>query len=238
MDSQLHLGDLAVRVVRKEIRNVHLSVHPPTGWVTISAPTRMSNDTLRVFALSKLGWIRRQQSKLFEQEREAPREFLNRESHFVWGRRYLLTVSESDQPPLLSLSHNRMFIRVRPQTDAARKQAFIDEWYRDQIRTVAPPLIAKWERLIDVEVERFFVQRMKTKWGSCNSRARTIRLNTDLAKKPRECLEYLIVHELVHLLEPTHNARFVALMNQFMPKWEHHRETLNQLPVRHEVWSY
>jgi len=238
MDSQLHLGDLAVRVVRKEIRNVHLSVHPPTGRVTISAPTRMSNDTLRVFALSKLGWIRRQQSKLFEQEREAPREFLNRESHFVWGRRYLLTVSESDQPPLLSLSHNRMFIRVRPQTDAARKQAFIDEWYRDQIRTVAPPLIAKWERLIDVEVERFFVQRMKTKWGSCNSRARTIRLNTDLAKKPRECLEYLIVHELVHLLEPTHNARFVALMNQFMPKWEHHRETLNQLPVRHEVWSY
>ena len=238
MDSQLHLGDLAVRVVRKEIKNVHLSVHPPTGRVTISAPTRMSNDTLRVFALSKLGWIRRQQSKLFEQEREAPREFLNRESHFVWGRRYLLTVSESDQPPLLSLSHNRMFIRVRPQTDAARKQAFIDEWYRDQIRTVAPPLIAKWERLIDVEVERFFVQRMKTKWGSCNSRARTIRLNTDLAKKPRECLEYLIVHELVHLLEPTHNARFVALMNQFMPKWEHHRETLNQLPVRHEVWSY
>jgi len=238
MDSQLHLGDLAVRVVRKEIRNVHLSVHPPTGRVTISAPTRMSNDTLRVFALSKLGWIRRQQSKLFEQEREAPREFLDRESHFVWGRRYLLTVSESDQPPSLSLSHNRMFMRVRPQTDAARKQAFIDDWYREQIRKVAPPLIAKWERLIDVKVERFFVQRMKTKWGSCNPRAKTIRLNTDLAKKPRECLEYLIVHELVHLLEPTHNARFVALMNQFMPKWEHHRETLNQLPVRHEVWSY
>lgn len=238
MDSQLHLGDIAVRVLRKEIKNIHLSVHPPTGRVTISAPSRMTNDTLRVFALSKLGWIRRQQRKLVEQERESPREFLNRESHYVWGRRYLLTVTESDQPPSLALSHSRMFMRVRPGTDASKKQDLIDEWYREQIRRAVPPLIAKWERLMDVKVERFFVQRMKTKWGSCNPRARTIRLNTDLAKKPRECLEYLVVHEMVHLLEPTHNARFVALMSQFMPKWEHHRERLNQLPVRHEVWSY
>ena len=131
-----------------------------------------------------------------------------------------------------------MILRVRPGTDKAKRQAIVEEWYREQLRKAVPPLIAKWERLMGVRVRRFFVQRMKTKWGSCNHRAGSIRLNTDLAKKPRECLEYIVVHEMVHLLEPTHNARFVALMDQFMPKWQSHREVLNRLPVRHESWDY
>jgi len=238
MPTQVQLGDMAVDVVLKDIKNVHLSVHPPTGRVTISAPSRMTLDTVRVFAISKLGWIRQQQRKLQEQERETPREYLDRESHYVWGKRYLLKVSESGQPPAVELKHNRMHLRVRLGTDETKRQVVIEEWYRAQIKQAAPPLIAKWEKEIGVKCARFFVQRMKTKWGSCNSRVRTIRLNTDLAKKPRECLDYLVVHELVHLVEPTHNARFVARMDRFMPKWRSHRQTLNRLPVRHERWGY
>jgi predicted metal-dependent hydrolase len=238
MQTRLQLGDIAVDVVRKDIKNVHLSVHPPTGRVRIAAPERMSLDTVRVFAISKLTWIRQQQHKLLEQERETPREYLNRESHYVWGQRYLLKVIEQDQPPSVELSHSRIVLRVRPGTTREKKQSVLEEWYRNQVRNDVPTLIAKWERLMGVRVQRLFVQRMKTKWGSCNHRAGTIRLNTDLAKKPKECLEYIVVHELVHLLEPTHNARFVALMEQFMPKWQFYREALNRLPVRHERWVY
>ena len=238
MLAQIHVGDMAVDVVRKDIKNVHLSVHPPTGRVTIAAPTRMTLDTIRVFAISKLAWIRQQQRKLQAQERETPREFLPRESHYVWGRRYLLTVIEGDQPATVTLSHSRIVLRVRPGADRAKRQAILDEWYREQIKKAVPPLVAKWEPLMDVKVARIHVQRMKTKWGSCNAAAGAIRLNTDLAKKPRECLEYLVVHEMAHLLEPTHNARFVAVMDRFMPKWRSFREALNRLPVRHEHWGY
>jgi len=238
MGSQIKLGDIPVDVVLKAIKNVHLSVHPPTGRVRIAAPKRMSIDTIRVFAISKLDWIKQQQTKLREQERETPREYVDRESHYVWGKRYLLTVSESDEPPSVELKHSRMVLRMRPGTDERRRQALMEAWYREQIKQAVPLLLARWKPLMGVRVERFFVQRMKTKWGSCNHKARTIRLNTELAKKPAECLEYIVVHELVHLLEPTHNARFVALMDRFMPKWQFHRQVLNRLPVRREKWSY
>ena len=238
MQTQVQLGGIAVDVVRKDIRNVHLSVHPPTGRVRIAAPERMSLDTVRVFVISKLNWIRQQQHKLLEQERETPREYLNRESHYVWGRRYLLAVIEEDQPPSVELSHSRIVLRVRLETTREKKQAILEEWYRKQVKNEVPSLITKWERLMGVKVRRLFVQRMKTKWGSCNHRACTIRLNTDLAKKPRPCLEYIVVHEMTHLLERTHNERFIALMRRFMPKWKNYREMLNSLPVRHESWSY
>jgi len=238
MYAQVQLGDIAVDVIRKDIKNVHLSVHPPSGRVTISAPSRLSLDTIRVFAIEKLGWIRQQQKKLLEQEREAPREYLDRESHYVWGRRYLLKVIEGDFTASVELSHRRMIFRARPGWDQTKKQELLEAWYRDQIKASVPPLIVKWERLMGVKVERCFVQRMKTKWGSCNPRMRTIRLNTDLAKKPLECLEYIVVHEMTHLLEPTHNSRFIALMDQFMPKWQSCRQILNRLPVRHERWGY
>jgi predicted metal-dependent hydrolase len=238
MQTQVQLGDIAVDVVRKDIKNVHLGVHPPTGRVRIAAPSRMSLDTIRAFAISKLSWIRKQQRKLAGQERETPREYLNRESHYVWGQRYLLKLIEGDFPPSVELNHNRMILRVRHGVTGEKKQTILEEWYRKQVKDAALSLITKWERLMGVKVQRLFVQRMKTKWGSCNHRARTIRLNTDLARKPKECLEYIVVHELVHLLEPTHNARFVALMDQFMPKWQSHRNALNRLPVRHERWEY
>jgi predicted metal-dependent hydrolase len=238
MRTRIQLGDIGVDVIRKAIKNVHLSVHPPTGRVRIAAPARMSLDTVRVFAIAKLPWIKKQQRKLREQERETLREYIDRESHYVWGTRYLLKIVEGYQPASVELNHGRMILRVRPGADRAKRQAVVEEWHREQLRKIVPPLIKKWERLMGVRVRRFFVQRMKTKWGSCNDRAGSIRLNTDLARKPRECLEYIVVHEMVHLVESTHNARFMALMNQYMPKWQSYREVLNRLPVRHERWDY
>ena len=198
----------------------------------------MNLNTIRVFAISKLGWIKQQQKKVTEQEREPAREYLDRESHYVWGKRYLLKLIEKDAAPHVELKHSQMLLQTRPATGEEKKQVALDEWYRSQLKEAVPLLIAKWEPLMGVKVERFFVQRMKTKWGSCSPRAGNIRLNTDLAKKPRECLEYIVVHEMVHLLEPTHNSRFLNLMGLFMPNWRVYRDHLNRLPVRHETWQY
>lgn len=238
MMAQVQLGNIAVDVVLKDIKNVHLSVYPPMGRVRIAAPSRMSLGTIRVFAISKLGWIKQQQKKLREQERETPREYLNRESHYLWGKRYLLTVREDNEAPSIELKHSRILLRVRLGTSEERKQALFEAWHREQLKKAVLPLLDKWQPLMGVTMNRFFVQRMKTKWGSCNPAAGHIRLNTELAKKPLECLEYVVVHEMAHLIEPTHNSRFLALMDRFMPKWQFHRETLNRLPVRHERWGY
>lgn len=238
MTTQIELGDITVDVVLKDIKNIHLSVYPPSGRVRISAPLRMDMDTIRVFTISRLGWIKKQQKKFQEQERATPREYLDLESHYVWGKRYLLKIIEVNEAPSVELKHNKMILRVRPGTDDEKKQAIVDAWYREQLKKAVPPLIVTWEPLLSVKVERFFVQRMKTKWGSCNHKARNIRLNTELAKKPIECLEYTIVHEMTHLLEPTHNSRFISLMDHFMPKWQFYRDKLNQLPVSHENWIY
>lgn len=238
MESRIELGDLTIDVVRKDIKNVHLTVHPPLGRVRLAAPRHLSLDTLRVFALSKLGWIRQQRAKLQAQEREPPRDYVERESHYLWGRRYLLAVRESEAPPRVELGHRRILLSVRPGTDTGRRQEIVEAWYRERLKEAVPPLLARWQPRLGVEAGRWFVQRMKTRWGSCNHAARTIRLNTELAKKPPECLEYIVVHELVHLLEPTHNARFVALMDRFLPTWPVHRDVLNRLPVRQETWGY
>ena len=238
MDAHFQLGDIAVDVVLKDIKNVHLSVYPPFGRVRVAAPLRMSLDTIRVFTISKLAWIKQQQKKFREQEREAQREYLDRESHYVWGKRYLMVLSESDESPDVQLKHRKLILRVRPGTEEAKREAILQSWYRDQLRAAVPPLLAKWEARLGVQVSRVFVQRMKTKWGSCAAASGSIRLNTELAKKPRDCLEYIVLHEMIHLLEPTHNARFIALMDRFMPRWQFYREVLNRLPVRHEQWEY
>lgn len=237
MAKRLQLGDIEVDVVLKNIKNLHLSVHPPLGQARISAPRRMSLDAIRAFVVSKLDWIRRQQRKLREQERETSREVLDRESHFVWGQRYPLAVVERQTAPTVELELRRLVLYVRPGTDAERRGTLVADWYRQQLREAAPPLIARWEPLLGVRVRAFSVRRMKTRWGSCTPKTGHIRLNTDLAEKPRECLEYVIVHEMMHLLEPTHNARFIALMDRFLPHWRHSRKLLNQPPVRDEPWS-
>lgn len=238
MVTQINLGEIAVDVVQKDIKNIHLSVYPPGGRVRISAPLRMDIDTIRVFAIAKLGWIKNQQHKLCEQERETPREFLDRESHYLWGKRYLLRIELHAAAPVIALKHNKMILRMRPETSHEKKQEILEAWYREQLKAALPALFEKWESLMNVKVGRCFVQKMRTKWGSCSPDTGNIRLNTDLAKKPPECLEYIVVHELAHLLEPTHNQRFISLMDQFMPKWKFYRDQLNRLPVRHEDWAY
>ena len=237
MNTQIKLGDMVVEVALKDIKNVHLSVHPPAGKVRISAPLHMPLDTIHAFASSKLPWIRQQRERHREQERETPREYLGGEGHYAWGERYPLAVIESDQAPSVELADSRMLLRVRPGTDDKRKQALVYGWYRQEIRKAVPPLIAKWEPGMGVKVERFFVQRMKTRWGSCSVGTKGLRFNSELAKKPRECLEYVVVHEMAHLLERTHNRRFEALMDRFMPEWRIHRAALNRLPLRHESWG-
>lgn len=237
MTTQIKLGEIVIEVVRKDIKNVHMSVYPPVGRVHISAPLRMDLDTIRVFAITKLGWIKKQQQKLQEQEREPPREYLDRESHYLWGKRYLLKIIEKDAVPYVTLRHNKMVLRIRPNASEEQKQIVLAEWYREKLREAVPPLILKWEQLMGVKVKKFFVQRMKTRWGSCNHLSRNIRINTELAKKPPECLEYIVVHEIVHLMEPSHNSRFIALMDGFMPMWRNYREELSRAPLGHEEWA-
>lgn len=235
---RIQLGDVAIDVVKKDIKNIHLSVYPPVGRVRIAAPLRMDLAKIRVYAISKLDWVKKQQQKMRQQDRESPREYIDRESHFLWGRRYLLKVQVVDAPPVVEVRHNTLMLRVRPGADEVKRAEVLEEWCRRELKDAIPKLLAKWERTLGVRVAHVFVQRMRTKWGSCNTGARNIRLNTELAKKPRECLEYILVHEMVHLLEPTHGASFVAMMDRYMPNWEFHRAVLNRLPLRHEGWVY
>jgi predicted metal-dependent hydrolase len=238
MVHHLTLGGLGVDVVLKDIKNVHLSVHPPAGEVRIAAPARMSIDAIRLFAISKLPWIRQQRAKFREQERETRREYLERESHYVWGRRYVLRVAERNRAPAVELRHRHLILTVRPGTDEPKREAIVARWYRGQVRLAASELLEKWEPILGIKIRKVFVQRMKTKWGAANPRTGAIRLNTDLAKKPRECLHYIVVHEMLHLLEPTHNARFVAMMDRVLPAWQCSRQILNRLPLQHVDWDY
>jgi len=235
---QIDVGGITVDVVFKNIKNIHLSVHPPTGRVRISAPRRITLDRLRVYAISRIDWIKKHQKKFQEQERETRREYLDRESHYVWGRRYLLKVNEANRIPSVALKHNEMVLTIRPGAGMAKREAAVTAWYREQVRNAAAPLIEKWEANLSVKVNRAIIRHMRTRWGSCTPARRTIRLNTELAKKPPECLEYVVVHELVHLLEPTHNANFISLMDKFMPQWRHFRDELNRAPLGHVEWEY
>lgn len=236
--TSFQLGDIRVDVVKKDIKNIHLSVYPPDGAVRVAAPTRMKTDLIRVFTIQKLDWIKKQQRKLTEQDRETPREYLNRESHYLWGLRYLMEVIEVDEAPHVELTHKKILLYVRKGASEAKKKQVLDSWYRELLKEAINPLIKKWEPRIGKEVTRLYVQRMKTKWGSCTHLKQSIRLNLELIKKPPMCLEYIVVHEMIHLIEPTHSHNFIALMNHHMPQWKSHRDTLNLLPVRHEMWRY
>ena len=237
MVETIQLGDISIRVTRKAIKNVHLSVHPPGGRVTLSAPTATRLDVARAYAISRLGWIREQQKKLQNQAREAPRQFVTRESHYLWGRRHLLTVVHKETKPSVSLDHKRIMLSIRPGSDRTKRAEVIHDWQKSLLHEVMPPLIRKWERKLRVKVKGYFLQRMKTKWGSCNHKAGYIRLNTELVKKPKDLLEYVIVHEMAHLIEPTHSARFIAILDRHYPSWREARAELNELPLSAEVWK-
>jgi predicted metal-dependent hydrolase len=231
MPETIRLGDIAITLTRKDIKHVHLSVHPPSGRVSLVAPTGTRPEVARAYAISKLGWIRDQQGKLRTQARETPRRFVTRESHYFWGRRYLLSVVEKDEKPSVTLSHRRITLVVRPGSTRARRESVIHAWHKSLLHAAVRKLIAKWEPRLGVTVSAYFLQRMKTKWGGCNHRARHIRLNTELVKKPKDLLEYVVVHEMAHLVEATHSSRFMALLDRHYPAWREAREELNALPL-------
>lgn len=234
----IELGNIKIEVEQKDIKNIHLSVYPPNGVVRIAAPNRMDIDTIRVFALNKLKWIKQQQAAFKNQERETPREYLSKESHYFLGKRYLLEVLEQNESPKVILKQNTIALFIKPNTSEAKRKEILDDWYRNELKSITPKLIKKWEKVIGVQSNEFGVKKMKTKWGTCNIAAKRIWLNLELAKKPLECIEFIVVHELVHLLERTHNEVFIAYMNKFMPKWRFYREELNKLPFRHVDWKY
>lgn len=231
MVTELKLGDLAIDVVFKDIKNVHLSVHPPSGRVRVAAPTRMSLEAVRLFAVSKIGWIRKHQRKIQGQERETPREYLERESHYVWGRRYLLHLTAPASRSRVTLSTRTMELTMPEGADAVQRQAILDAWYREELREKARPVITRWERQLGVSLNRFFIQKMKTKWGGSNPSLRTIRLNLELAKRPPECLDYIVLHELAHFLVPNHSEHFTTLLDRHMPGWRSIRDRLNEGPL-------
>jgi len=236
MQETIQLGEISLSVTRKAIKHVHLSVHPPSGRVTLVAPVGTSLDVARAYAISRLGWIRNHQAKLRGQVREAPRKFVERESHYLWGRRHLLTIVQKETKPFVSLDHRRITLTVRPGSDAQKRADVMHEWHKSLLHEVVPPLIQKWERRLNVRVAEYFLQRMKTKWGSCNHRAGNIRLNTQLVTKPKDLLEYVIVHEMVHLIEPTHSDQFLAILTEHYPTWREARAELNELPLAAELW--
>lgn len=237
MNETIQLGEISITVTRKDIKNVHLTVHPPDGRVTLAAPTNTRLEVARAYAISKLIWIREQQRKLECQARETSRQFVERESHHVWGRRYLMTVDYQDVKPSVVLSNKRITLVVRPGCSAERRAEVMHEWHKSLLHEVVPPLIQRWERKLKVSVSGYFLQRMKTKWGSCNNAAGNIRLNTELAKKPKDLLEYVIVHEMAHLIEPTHSDRFIAILEEHYPSWREARAELNELPLAASVWK-
>ena len=229
----------AVDVVRKDIKNLHVGVYPPTGRVRVAAPLRLDEDAVWLAVISRLGWIRRKQAEFAKQDRQSQRELVTGESHYFRGRRYRLDVIEHDSRPEIRLLNNTtMTLRVRPGSDRGTREAVLDQWYRRQLRCQLPVLLVKWTRKVSVTVNEIRIKKMKTLWGSCNVEAKRIWLNLELAKKPTACLEYILLHEMVHLIERSHNDRFRHLMDRLMPQWRMHREELNRAPLVHEDWRY
>lgn len=231
MLAELDVGGLSIDVVFKDIKNVHLSVYPPTGRVRISAPQRMTLDSIRLFAISKIGWIKKHQSKVRGQAREPAREFLERESHYLWGKRYLLRLKEGDTAPEVHLAHRHLDLYLPKGARFEVREDAIAAWYRRELRAKADPILDKWTKRLRVDLDRFYIQRMKTKWGSSNPASRTVRLNLDLARFPLECLDYVALHEIAHFRVPNHSERFKTILDSNMPEWRRIRERLNEGPL-------
>jgi predicted metal-dependent hydrolase len=227
----MEVGQLKIQVVKKDIKNIHLTVYPPNGSVRLATPEKVSEETLRLYVVSRLGWIRKQQRRFQKQEREAPREFIQRESHYFFGKRYLLKIVENSSRSGISANGRYLVLESRSVTTIAKRQHDLLKWYRQQLKGQIPSLIANWEKKLGVSVDAWGVRQMKTKWGTCNIAAKRIWINLELVKKPVECLEFVIVHEMVHLLERKHNNRFHTLMDRYLPRWKVIKRQLNALPL-------
>lgn len=236
---QIIIGDLQIDIDRKAIKNLHLSVNPPDGKVRIAAPLNIDDEAVRLFAVSKLGWIRKQQRKFNDQPRQSEREYVSGESHYFKGERYILNVIYKKSNPKVAIRNKtHIDLYVRENSTFLQRKRIMTEWYRKQLKAMIPDLVTKWEKVIGIDEVDWGVKQMKTRWGTCNIEARRIWINLELAKKPDRCVEYIVVHEMVHLLERKHSDHFVELMDKFMPMWRICREELNQFPLRHERWGY
>ena len=235
----IEVSDLSIEIVRKDIKHFYIGVHPPNGQIRVSAPLRLDDDAVRMAIISRLGWIRRKQASFVKQQRQSQREYVSGESHYFAGKRYRLKVTEQDCSPRVQLLNNtRIGLMVRRGTDRDKREAVLYEWYREHLRAQLPPLLAKWQPKMGVSVNEARIKKMKTLWGSCNIEAKRIWLNLELAKKPKSCLVYVLVHEMTHLLERHHNDRFRELMDTFLPQWRTYRDELNAAPLAHEDWRY
>jgi len=231
LEHQLSIGDLNVEITFKPIKNLHLSVSPPAGAIRVSAPKEMSLQHVRAYTIGKLGWIRRQQAKFVSQKRESRRLLVERESHSVWGRRVLLHIEEGNCSPSIELQPKQLKLCIRPEATLEKRESILAAWYRKELKKEAAGLISSWEKKLDVKVNKLFIQAMSRKWGSCNPETRNIRLNTQLAQKPKECLDYVVLHELAHLRFPTHGEQFTNLLDEMQPDWKERRKLLNELPL-------
>ncbi len=236
---KVRIANFEIDVVRKNIKNMHLAVYPPTGRIRISAPDKADEELVRLFLISKLGWIKKQVKAFKDQPRESKRLFVTGESHYFKGKRYLLKIKEHQGHSYAEITGTKtLVLKVKNDTPTEERARVLKEWYRKELKLQIPTLLKKWENKIEVKANDWGVKQMRTKWGACNIEDKRIWLNLELAKKPPICLEYIIVHELVHLLERNHNDRFVQYMDQFMPKWRLHRDELNSLPIAHSNWEY
>jgi predicted metal-dependent hydrolase len=227
---QFTISNITIDVVRKDIKNLHLAVYPPTGRVRIATPLSVGDEAVRLFAISKLSWIKKHRRSFINQRRETKREYVSGESHYVEGHRYLLNVIYKSATPKVEIRNKTYLdLYVRPNSSAEQRERVMTKWYRQRLKGNIPSFIEKWQKVVGVRVAGWKVRQMKTKWGTCKLELQQIWLNLELAKKPLSSLEYIIVHELVHLLERHHNDRFIALMDKFMPQWRFHQAELNQL---------
>ena len=226
-------------MIRRPIKNLHLSVHPPEGRVRVSVPSRIDDEAVRLAVISKLRWIRRHQRTFVDQPRQSQREMVSGESHYFLGRRYRLNVLEHSGPGRVDIKGNsELTMQVRPDTSPTKREQMLNDWYRRYMKALVPGLISRWQPVMGVQVADWGIKKMKTRWGSCNVRDHRVWLNLELAKKPPHCLEYVLVHEMVHLLERRHNDRFRELMDRFLPQWRLYRDELNRAPLAHEDWTY
>jgi len=236
--ARIVVGNISIDVEKKDIKNLHLGVYPPNGRVRIAAPLRVNDDAIRLFAVSKLGWIKKQQ-RLFEgQERETEREYISAESHYFNGRRYLLNIIPTTGKHKIELRHKHIDLYVKKGTPVRNRAAVIAKFYRAYLQEQVSALIDKWEKRMKVKLSGYGIKKMKTKWGACNIEAKRIWINLELAKKPPACLEYIVVHEMVHLLERHHNDIFIAYMDKFLPQWRVLKAELNKSPISHSDWEY
>lgn len=234
----LTVSGVRVSVVRKAIKNLHLGVYPPDGHVRVAVPLAVSDAAVRVAVIGNLRWIRRQQAAFEQQARVSEREMVSGESHYFLGRRYRLDLIETRGKNGVVLRNRRiMELHARPELTAKQRERVLHRWYRERLRELAPPLLETWQAALGVTVEEWGIKKMKTRWGSCNAKVGRVWLNLELAKKPPECLEYIVVHELAHLLVRHHDDRFHALMDRHLPTWRFTRKMLNTAPLANESWE-